>query len=214
MMYNNYSNDCSIYSEHAEWLKLSDILNDWCKTDRTCREVKQMAILGACENGEIEYTRNDGKTFDDPVIDLQGRGILLINKKSFNDWKNRVEKPKTVPNLNINSAPKSLSDFLKSVDDEYISIQDLINIIHQNIGVHKDISEAFQILSLAIGRCEDKPNIYKKDSFQGWQKGVLSRIAKSSFKAKQVVPESERHFTLSNAIQIAQNERFEDDLPF
>lgn len=213
-MYNNYSNDCSIYSEHAEWLKLSDILNDWCKADRTCREIKQMAILGACENGEIEYTRSDGKTFDDPVIDLQGRGILLINKKSFNDWKNKIGQPNPIHNSSVNTTTQSLRDFLNTVDSEYIDINDLVNIIHNKIGLDKDISSAYQILNLAIGLSEDKPHVYKKDNFKGWQKGVLTHATKRSFKAKQFVMENEKTYTLSNAIQIAQNERFEDDLPF
>lgn len=213
-MYNTNSSDCSQYSDCAEWLRLSDILNEWCKADRACREVKQLAILGACENGEIEYTRSDGKTFDDPVIDLQGRGILLINKKSFNDWKNNLEQPtKSQPTYSINTN-QSLSDFLNLVDSEYISINDLVNIIHNKIGLNKDISDAFQILNLAIGQCGDKPNIYKKDNFKGWQKGVLTRENKSSFKAKQFILESEKTYTLSNAIQIIQNEKFDDDLPF
>lgn len=214
-MFNSYSNDCSVYFDYAEWLKLSDILNDWCKADRSCREIKQMAILGACENGEIEYARSDGKNFDDPVIDLQGRGILLINKKSFNNWKNKVEQPKkNQPEYNANNTNQSLSDFLSSVDSEYISINDLVNIIHKSIGLEKNISDAFQILNLAIGRCKDKPDIYKKDNFKGWQKGTLVNANKRSFKVKQFVLESEKSYTLNNAIQIVQDEKLEDDLPF
>ncbi|NAR56433.1 hypothetical protein GPS50_05830 [Acinetobacter haemolyticus] len=104
-----------------------------------------MAILGACENGEIEYTRDDGKTFDDPVIDLQGRGILLINKNSFNEWKNRIEQKNTP--LNKTASKTNLLDFVNSIDAEYISIGDAIDAIHKHIGLNQDINKAVQVLS-------------------------------------------------------------------
>jgi hypothetical protein len=211
-MYINYSNDCSRYSDYAEWLRLSDILNDWCKTDITCREVKRFAILGACENGEIEYTRDDGKTFDDPVIDLQGRGILLINKNSFNEWKNRIEHKNTAP---IKTASKTnLLDFVNSVDAEYISIGDAIDAIHKHIGLNQDINKAVQVLSLAIGKAAMKPNIYKKDNLRGWEKGTLHHQHVAAFQPKINVPESDKPLTIKNAIDLEMARRFDDELPF
>lgn len=211
-MYNNYSNDCSKYSDYAEWLRLSDILNDWCKADRTCREVKQQAILGACENGEIGYTRSDGKTFDDPVIDLQGRGLLLINKNSFNEWKNRIEQKNISP---IKTAAKTnLLDFVNSVDAEYISIGDAIDAIHKHIGLDQDINKAIQVLNLAIGRAAVKPNIYKKYDFSGWEKGVLHHQFLHAFQAKNHVPEGDKPLTIKNAIDLEIARRFDDELPF
>lgn len=212
-MYSTNYSDRSQYLHFAEWLKLTDILNEWCEVDKNSRDGKAMAILGACENGEIAYTRNDGKNFDDPVIDLYGRGILLINKKSFNIWKDKVEKSKE-SGSGLNITNKSLSDFLNSVDSEYISVNDLVGAIHKNIGFDKDISDAFQILNLAIGRSEDKPHIYKKDNFRGWEKGILTHAHHRSFKPKQFVLESEKNHTLMNAIQIVKDEIFQDDLPF
>lgn len=211
-MYNNYSNDCSKYSDYVEWLRLSDILNDWCKTDITCRDVKRLAILGACENGEIEYTRDDGKTFDDPVIDLQGRGILLINKNSFNEWKNRIEQKNTPP---IKTAAKTnLLDFVNSVDAEYISIGDAIDAIHKHIGINQDINKAVQVLSLAIGQAAIKPNIYKKNNLRGWEKGALHRQHVAAFQAKINVPESDKPLTIKNAIDLEMARRLDDELPF
>lgn len=211
-MYNNYSNDCSVYSDYAEWLRLSDILNDWCKADRTCREVKQLAILGACENGEIEYTRSDGKTFDDPVIDLQGRGILLINKNSFNEWKNRIEQKNTPPIKTVTKT--NLLDFVNSIDAEYISIGDAIDAIHKHIGLDQDINKAIQVLNLAIGMAAVKPNIYKKYDFSGWEKGVLFHQSLRAFQARNHVLEAEKSLTIKNAIDLEIARRLDDELPF
>ena len=79
-MYNFNNSDCSQYLESAEWLRLSDILNEWCKLDQSCKKIKELAILGACENQQIEYTRNDGKsggvsksmlTLNEAIIDVK-----------------------------------------------------------------------------------------------------------------------------------------------
>ncbi len=219
-MYNNYSNDCSVYSDYAEWLRLSDILSDWCKADRTCREIKQLAILGECENGEIEYTRSDGKNFDDPVIDLQGRGILLINKNSFNDWKNRVEQ-KSATTINI-TTKTNLLDFVNGIDAEYISIGDTINSIHKHIGLDQDVNKVIQILNLAIGKATTKPNIYKKYDFSGWEKVTITQqyggVAIHWFAQDQYITETKKINTIRGAIDLEINKRkqqeFEDDLPF
>lgn len=69
-------------------MRLTDILNDWCKLGQSCKEIKKLAILGACEREKIEYTRKDGKSFNDPVIDLYGRGLLLIHERSFKKVEN------------------------------------------------------------------------------------------------------------------------------
>ena len=146
-MYGTSFSDCSQYLDHAEWLRLSDILNEWCKLDQSCKKIKELAILGACENQQIEYKRNDGKDFDDPVIDLYGRGLLLINKRSFNRWKSKFEnKEQSFNKKNQNST--SLSEFLKNADAEYISINEAIDSIHHHLGTDQDISKAVQLLNL------------------------------------------------------------------
>lgn len=210
--YNYGSNDCSKYADQAEWLRISDILNDWCKADRTCREVKELAILGACENGEIEYTRNDGKTFDDPVVELYGRGLLLINKNSFNEWKQRIEQLKTKTSSAQTNISMSFSDFLNKKDDEYISIRDAIDLIHKHMGLNKSVDEAAQFLMLAIGDADTKPNIYKKHSVNGWQLGRMTRPY--AFESRKYVPESEKVMTIQNAIEEDMSKRLSDDLPF
>ena len=210
-MFNNYSNDCLRYSDHAEWLRLSDILNDWCKLDRTCREVKESAILGACENGEIEYTRNDGKTFDDPVIELYGRGLLLINKQSFNHWKQKIENKK-------NNNAKSLLEFINNADDEYITIEKAIDAIHQHIGKNLDISKAIQALNLAIGQADKPPSIYKKDDFKGWVPVVLKNEYNGDFLEASNPSDQAKlsiiHYLINKVMEAKKQKELDDELPF
>ena len=215
MMLNNYSDDCSKYSDYAEWLRLSDILNDWCKSDNTCKEVKKLAILGACENGEIEYTRNDGKDFDDPVMELQGRGLLLINKRSFNEWKNRIEQKNTTP---IIKTKTNLLDFVNGIDTEYISVGNAIDAIHKHIGLNRDINEAVQVLNLAIGRTTIKPIIYRKFNLIGWEKVTVNQGYGNPivgwFREDQFITEAKKSNSIKTAIALEMKKREDDDLPF
>lgn len=215
-MFDNYNDDCSRYSDYAEWLRLSDILNDWCKLDNTCKEVKKLAILGACENGEIEYSRSDGKSFDDPVIELQGRGLLLINKASFTNWKNEVEKINTTPPIQ-----SSLLDFINNLDADYISVREAIEAIHKHIGLDQDINKAIQILKTVIGQTPIKPNLYKKCDFNGWQKVSIypqyGKVMPQWFRHEPNVSESGKLNAINGAIQLEIdkiNKELDDDLPF
>ena len=107
-----------------------------------------------------------------------------------------------------------LKKFLILQDEQYISISDLIDSIHKKVGLNEDISLAYQILNLAIGQSEDKPCIYKKDKFKGWQKGVMTHPHSRTFRAKAYVPESEKRFTIECALAEEQEKRLIDDLPF
>jgi len=215
--YNNSGNDCSKYADQAEWLRISDILNDWCKADRTCREVKELAILGACENGEVEYIRNDGKTFDDPVMELYGRGLLLINKRSFNYWKQKIES-KNNPKIQKDITKKSLLDFLHSSDDDYISVNDAIDAIHRHIGSTQNINKAVQILNLAIGQASTPPSIYKKDDFKGWLPVILRNQYNGDFiEAPNPHDQSKLetiHYLVKKVMEVKIQEELDNDLPF
>lgn len=218
MMLNNYSDDCSKYSDYAEWLRLSDILNDWCKSDNTCKEVKKLAILGACENGEIEYTRNDGKDFDDPVMELQGRGLLLINKRSFNQWKHKIDNRKAPPSTPQSNTSKNLLDFLNGSDAEYISIEKVIDAVHQHIGTHLDINKAIQALNLAIGQAFTPPRIYKKDDFKGWMPVILKNQYNGDFMEAPNPSDQAKleiiHYLINKVMEAKKQKELDDDLPF
>lgn len=83
--------DCDRYWDDADWLPPWYILDHWCQQDAPCRHAKQQALLSACERGEVHYQRRDGKTFDDPVHELLARGLLLIERASFDAWATKLD---------------------------------------------------------------------------------------------------------------------------
>jgi len=82
---------CDPYWDEADWLPPWYILERWCQRDEACIQAKQQALLSACERGEVQYRRSDGKTYDDPVHELSSRGKLLIHRQSFNQWCTALE---------------------------------------------------------------------------------------------------------------------------
>jgi hypothetical protein len=83
-------NDCSKYWAFADFLPLSQVVEYWCQKsgyrDPHCVEAKKAAIVAQCASGAIRYGRSDGKTFTDPPHDLAGRGLLTIERESFDAW--------------------------------------------------------------------------------------------------------------------------------
>lgn len=214
-MWEDNFNNCDEYPIRAEWLYLSVFVNEWCGDNQECKELKRSAILDACDSGEIEYTRNGGKSFNGSALDLYSTGLLLINKKSFYKWKSSfINKSLTVDINNSENKPKNLYDFLKSVDEEYISVKDALNFIHNHIGLDKSFEEAAAILSLAIGQQIEPPRIYKKEKTQGWLP-VISDSNLSKFFYEAPNPSTQRKLnTINYAIQQEINEFNDDDLPF
>jgi hypothetical protein len=105
----NLANDtCDRYWDDADWLPPGYILDRWCQQDGGCRHAKQQALLTACERGDVHYRRSDGKTFDDPVYELSARGILLVERESFDAWATGVEgrSPLSVPARPIPPLPR------------------------------------------------------------------------------------------------------------
>lgn len=219
-MYNTDYSDCSQFIDSAEWLRLTDILNDWCKLDQSCKEIKKLAILGACDRREIDYVRNDGKDFDDPVIELYGRGLLLINKRSFNQWKQKFENKEQKFNQKnkANNSSKSFMDVLNDTDNEYISIENVLDAIHKNIGTHQSINKAVQILNSAIGQSFAPPSIYKKDDFKGWIPVVLRSEYNGDFMdAPNPADQSKLetiHYLTKKVVEQKIAKELDNDLPF
>lgn len=85
------ANTCDHYWEQADWLPPWYILDRWCQRDDRCRQAKYEALLTACERGEVQYGRRDGKDFDDPVRELAERRILIIERASFEVWAIRLD---------------------------------------------------------------------------------------------------------------------------
>lgn len=90
----SFNRDCEQYWNEAAWVPISVLVNEWCQRDSVCKSAKEYAILNACEKGSIKYRRSDGKTFEDPIEDLHGRGILLIDRDSFFSWVAQFNDPR------------------------------------------------------------------------------------------------------------------------
>jgi hypothetical protein len=82
--------ECDRYWAYTDYLPLDQVVTYWCEQSGFdsghCREGKKAAILKACADGDLAYRRIDGKTFNDPVEDLAARGIVGINRDSFDTW--------------------------------------------------------------------------------------------------------------------------------
>lgn len=83
-------NECSKFWNYSDYLPLEQVVIYWCQQSghsaAHCIEAKKSAIAKACEDGEISYKRTDGKTFEDPVYDLACRGLLAVDRDSFDQW--------------------------------------------------------------------------------------------------------------------------------
>ena len=95
--FNPPASDCDRYWDDADWLSPGYILEHWCRQDLRCRQAKQQALFSACERGEVQYQRSDGKTFDDPIHELAARHILLIGRVSFAAWATTLEGKSPLP---------------------------------------------------------------------------------------------------------------------
>jgi hypothetical protein len=82
--------DCRAYWSLADYLPLSIVAQYWCEqmgvTDMRCQDAMRAAVTSACEKRRVRYRRNDGKTFNDPPTDLADRGLLEIERVSFDAW--------------------------------------------------------------------------------------------------------------------------------
>ncbi len=87
-----FNKKCDHYWAEAEYLPIDAILDYWCGNNHECREAKKFAIIAACEREEIEYARIDGKDFGDAVLDLIGRGVVVvIHRESFEQWAEKID---------------------------------------------------------------------------------------------------------------------------
>jgi hypothetical protein len=100
------NNTCERYWDDADWLSPTYILEHWCQQDTRCWHAKQQALFSACERGEVKYRRSDGKTFDDPVDELARRGILTIERASFEGWVIRLDGHSPLPPCTVKPKPR------------------------------------------------------------------------------------------------------------
>lgn len=74
------------YWEHVRWIPINILVDQWCRVDSVYKEAKIMAILSACERGELKYCRPADQRCKEPINELYDRNVLLIEKSSFLTW--------------------------------------------------------------------------------------------------------------------------------
>lgn len=83
-------NNCDKYWGLAKYLPLEQVVTYWCQQsgheDDHCKEGKKAATTQACEDGIISWRRSDGLSFKDPISSIAGRGLLEIERESFDKW--------------------------------------------------------------------------------------------------------------------------------
>ena len=97
-----YNRKCDRYWAESVYLPVDAVLDYWCGNIIECKEAKKFAIITACERGEISYKRTDGKDFNDPVLDLIGRDVVVIQRESFEQWAKKIDS-NNKPNLPLDA---------------------------------------------------------------------------------------------------------------
>lgn len=74
------------YWTHSDWWPVWLVLERWGVPEPQCLEAKRQALLSACERGQVQWRRSDGKPYDDPIHELAARNQVLIERSSFMAW--------------------------------------------------------------------------------------------------------------------------------
>lgn len=99
------SDDCAHIWAEADYIEFDAAIDYWCEGDPRCRLAKKEAIFAACEHRLVRWERSDGKDFNDPVRELAARGLLLIERASFETWAAAVgEKIPLPPSMSTREA--------------------------------------------------------------------------------------------------------------
>lgn len=74
------------YWTHSDWWPVWLVLERWGVPEPQSLEAKRQALLSACERGQVQWRRSDGKPYDDPIHELAARNRVLIERSSFAAW--------------------------------------------------------------------------------------------------------------------------------
>jgi len=74
------------YWTQSDWWPVWLVLERWGVPEPQCLEAKRQALLSACERGQVQWRRSDGKPYDDPIHELAARNRVLIERSSFMAW--------------------------------------------------------------------------------------------------------------------------------
>ena len=93
------------YWTQSDWWPVWLVLERWGVPEPQCLEAKRQALLSACERGQVQWRRSDGKPYDDPIHELAARNRVLIERSSFMAWsrtlpeRRRVAVPAALPTV-------------------------------------------------------------------------------------------------------------------
>ena len=93
------------YWTQSDWWPVWLVLERWGVPEPQCLEAKRQALLSACERGQVQWRRSDGKPYDDPIHELAARNRVLIERSSFAAWsrtlpeRRRVAVPAALPTV-------------------------------------------------------------------------------------------------------------------
>lgn len=150
--------DCSVYWQHADRLPLKMVIEYWCQQsghpEEHCRQAKSAAILAAVRAGKINWSRNDGKTFDDDPDQLAALGVLVIERESFDRWAEQFSDLSPLPAPDL--GPRAETTYLNIIgallelvrtprsgrDSEAAVIRELIENYGDKPGISKTTLEA------------------------------------------------------------------------
>lgn len=84
------------YWTHSDWWPVWLVLERWGVPEPQCLEAKRQALLSACERGQVQWRRSDGKPYDDPIHELAARNRVLIERSSFVAWSRTLPERRRV----------------------------------------------------------------------------------------------------------------------
>ena len=84
------------YWTHSDWWPVWLVLERWGWPEPQCLEAKRQALLSACERGQVQWRRSDGKPYDDPIHELAARNRVLIERSSFIAWSRALPERRRV----------------------------------------------------------------------------------------------------------------------
>ena len=102
------------YWTQSDWWPVWLVLERWGVPEPQCLEAKRQALLSACERGQVQWRRSDGKPYDDPIHELAARNRVLIERSSFAAWsrtlpeRRRIAVPALPSWANVQAAAPSV----------------------------------------------------------------------------------------------------------
>ena len=102
------------YWTQSDWWPVWLVLERWGVPEPQCLEAKRQALLSACERGQVQWRRSDGKPYDDPIHELAARNRVLIERSSFMAWsrtlpeRRRIAVPALPSWANVQAAAPSV----------------------------------------------------------------------------------------------------------